>query len=384
MARQASGGHRMRRVAVLERWASAATRVAIMALVWFTVAGDVMGQELPAGAAPSRRDLTPDEIANIRVYEGANRSVANVNTKGTVAAGLFLFEVPSEGAGSASVIDKQGHLLTNYHVVDGADEIQVMLYDGSAYDGKLVGYDEATDVAVLRINAPQELLEPVAFGTSSDLLVGQRVFAIGNPFGLERTLTTGIISSLNRSLPTRSGRTIKSIIQTDAAINPGNSGGPLLDSQGLLIGMNTAIASRTGQSAGVSFAIPVSTLQRIVPQLILKGRVTRADAGVARVAQTEAGLLVAGLVPGGPAETAGIRGFKVVRERRRQGPFMAEFTRVDRSNADTIVAVAGKPVKTVDDFLSAVESRKPGEPVLITVEREGRRLDIPVVLMEAG
>lgn len=384
MARQASGGQRMRRVAVLERWASAATRGAIMAIVWLTVAGGVMGQELPAGAAPSRRDLTPDEIANIRVYEGANRSVANVNTKGTVAAGLFLFEVPSEGAGSASVIDKQGHLLTNYHVVDGADEIQVMLYDGSAYDGKLVGYDEATDVAVLRINAPLELLEPVAFGTSSDLLVGQRVFAIGNPFGLERTLTTGIISSLNRSLPTRSGRTIKSIIQTDAAINPGNSGGPLLDSQGLLIGMNTAIASRTGQSAGVSFAIPVSTLQRIVPQLILKGRVTRADAGVARVAQTEAGLLVAGLVPGGPAETAGIRGFKVVRERRRQGPFMAEFTRVDRSNADTIVAVAGKPVKTVDDFLSAVESRKPGEPVLITVEREGRRLDIPVVLMEAG
>lgn len=384
MARQASGGHRKRRVAVLERWASAAVMVATMAVVWLTMGGGVMGQELPAGAAPSRRDLTPDEIANIRVYEGANRSVANVNTKGTVAAGLFLFEVPSEGAGSASVIDKQGHLLTNYHVVDGADEIQVMLYDGSAYDGKLVGYDEATDVAVLRINAPQELLEPVAFGTSSDLLVGQRVFAIGNPFGLERTLTTGIISSLNRSLPTRSGRTIKSIIQTDAAINPGNSGGPLLDSQGLLIGMNTAIASRTGQSAGVSFAIPVSTLQRIVPQLILKGRVTRADAGVARVAQTEAGLLVAGLVPGGPAENAGIRGFKVVRERRRQGPFMAEFTRVDRSNADTIVAVAGKPVKTVDDFLSAVESRKPGEPVLITVEREGRRLDIPVVLMEAG
>lgn len=342
-----------------------------------------VGEE-PSGVANlPPRTLTPDELANIRVYEAVNRSVVNVNTKGTVAAGLFLFEVPSEGAGSASVIDKQGHLLTNYHVVEGAEEIQVMLYDGSGYDAKLVGFDEATDVAVLRINAPADLLEPVAFGTSADLLVGQRVFAIGNPFGLERTLTTGIISSLNRSLPTKSGRTIKSIIQTDAAINPGNSGGPLLDSRGLLIGMNTAIASRTGQSAGVSFAIPVATLQRIVPQLMLMGRVTRADAGIARVYQTERGLLVAGLVPEGPAERAGVRGFKVVRERRRQGPFMADYTRIDRSAADTVVAVAGAPVKTVDDFLSAVETRKPGDSVLITVEREGRRLDIPVVLDEA-
>jgi len=348
----------------------------------FSAAG---GQELPASASQqnSGRQLTPDELANIRVYDAVNRSVVNVNTKGTVAAGLFLFEVPSEGAGSASVIDKQGHLLTNYHVVEGADEIQIMLFDGSAYDAKLVGFDAATDVAVLRIDASPEILEPVVFGSSADLLVGQRVFAIGNPFGLERTLTTGIISSLNRSLPTKSGRTIKSIIQTDAAINPGNSGGPLLDSQGKLIGMNTAIASRTGQSAGVGFAIPVATLQRIVPQLILKGRVTRADAGIARVLQTEKGLLVAGLVPGGPAERAGVRGFKVVRERRRQGPFMAEFTRVDRTGADTIVAVAGAGIKTVDDFLSAVETRKPGERVLMTVEREGRRLDIPVVLDEA-
>lgn len=345
-----------------------------------------LSQEPPPVAPPqarATRQLTPDELTNIHVYEAVNRSVVNVNTKGTVAAGLFLFEVPSEGAGSASVIDKQGHLLTNYHVVEGADEIQVMLYDGSAYEAKLVGFDAATDVAVLRIDAPAELLEPVVFGTSADLLVGQRVFAIGNPFGLERTLTTGIISSLNRSLPTKSGRTIKSIIQTDAAINPGNSGGPLLDSLGTLIGMNTAIASRTGQSAGVGFAIPVGTLQRIVPQLILKGRVTRADAGVARVFQTERGLLVAGLVPGGPAERAGVRGFKVIRERRRQGPFMAEYTRVDRTGADTILAVDGNGVQTVDDFLSAVETRKPGERVLVTVEREGHRLDVPIVLDEA-
>lgn len=358
----------------------------VLAVCWGLKPPLLKGQEPRAASQQSAttRQLTPDELANVRVYEAVNRSVVNVNTKGTVAAGLFLFEVPSEGAGSASVIDKQGHLLTNYHVVEGADEIQVMLYDGSAYQASLIGFDAATDVAVLRITADAALLEPVVFGTSANLLVGQRVFAIGNPFGLERTLTTGIISSLNRSIPTKSGRTIKSIIQTDAAINPGNSGGPLLDSQGLLIGMNTAIASRTGQSAGVGFAIPVGTLQRIVPQLILKGRVTRADAGIARVFQTEKGLLVAGLVPGGPAERAGVRGFKVVRERRRQGPFMAEFTRVDRSGADTILAVAGVDVKTADDFLSAVETRKPGERILLTVEREGRRLDVPVVLDEAS
>ena len=326
------------------------------------------------------RGFTPEELTNIAVYDAVNRSVVNINTKATVSAGLFLFEVPSEGAGSGIVVDKLGHVLTNYHVVEGAKEIQVMLYDGSSHAATIVGHDPATDVAVIRVAAPVEVLEPVHFGSSSDLRVGQRVFAIGNPFGLERTLTTGIISSLNRSLPARNGRTIKAIIQTDAAINPGNSGGPLLDSSSRLIGMNTAIASRTGQSSGVGFAIPVGTLARIVPQLIERGKAIRADAGIARVYQTDHGLLVASLVPDGPAEHAGMRGFKVVRERRRQGPFMAETERVDRSGADLIVAVAGVAVKNADDFLSQVETRNPGDEVLITVEREGHRLDLPVVL----
>ena len=321
--------------------------------------------------------LSPTETKRKSAVSNPSRTTA---TKATVASGLFLLEVPSEGAGSGIVVDKQGHVLTNYHVVEGAREIQVLLFDGSSHSGAVVGFDPATDVAVLKVDAPAGLLEPVVFGSSSNLRVGQRVFAIGNPFGLERTLTTGIISSLNRSLPTRTGRTIKSIIQTDAAINPGNSGGPLLDSGSRLVGMNTAIASRTGQSSGVGFAIPVGTLARIVPQLIQRGKVIRPDVGVARVYQTDAGLLVAALAPDGPAERAGMRGFKVVRERKRQGPFVAEFERVDRSGADLIVAVAGEAVRTADDFLSATESKNAGDQVLITVEREGHRLDLPVIL----
>ncbi len=363
-----------------------ATLVAVGSAILLGIPLPAAGQTpsaLPSAATPAAdpgRTFTPEERTNIAVYEAVNRSVVNINTKATVATGLLLIEVPSDGAGSGIVLDNRGHVLTNFHVVDGAREIQVLLFDGSSHAASVVGFDPETDVAVVKVDAPADLLQPVAFGTSNDLRVGQRVFAIGNPFGLERTLTTGIISSLNRSLPTRTGRTIKSIIQTDAAINPGNSGGPLLDSSARLIGMNTAIASRTGQSAGVGFAIPVGTLARIVPQLIKRGRVIRPDAGISQVYQADAGLVVATLSPGGPAERAGIRGFRVVRERRRQGPFMVETERLDRSGADVIVAVAGQAVRSADDFLSAVESKNPGENVLITVQREGHRLDIPLVL----
>jgi len=323
--------------------------------------------------------LTPDERVNVAVYESVNRSVVNISTKG-MRGDFFFLAIPSEGMGSGSVLDRRGHLLTNYHVVEDARDVQVTLFDGQTLPAKVVGTDATNDLAVLKIEAPTELLYPVTFGDSTMLRVGQRVFAIGNPFGLERTLTTGIVSSVNRTLPSRNGRTHKSIIQIDAAINPGNSGGPLLDSHGRLIGMNTAIASSTGQSSGVGFAIPSSTIARIVPQLIEKGHVVRPDVGIASVYQTEKGLLIAAMTPGGPAEKAGLKGPQIIRERRRQGPFVYESTKIDRRAADLIVAVDGKEAKTADDFLSLIEAHRPGEEVIITVIRAGHELQIPVRL----
>lgn len=218
---------------------------------------------------PIDEELTPEERVNCAVYESGNRSVVNINTKSARGDRFFLLELPSEGAGSGAVLDRKGHVLTNFHVVDGAREIQVALFNGKTYDAQLVGQDAATDVAVIKIDAPADVLYPVTFGDSTRLQVGQKVYAIGNPFGLERTMSTGIISSLNRSLPSRANnRKIRQVIQIDASINPGNSGGPLLDSRGRMIGMNTAIASSTGESVGVGFAIPVNTISRVVPQLL--------------------------------------------------------------------------------------------------------------------
>jgi S1-C subfamily serine protease len=341
----------------------------------------------PLGGESSRRrspppelaaDLTPEERVNIAVYEGVNRSVVNINTRSVRSDAFFIFDVqvPSEGAGSGCVLDTKGHVLTNFHVVNDAREIEVTLADGKSYAGRLVGKDESSDVAVLKIDAPVESLQPVTLGDSTRLRVGQKVFAIGNPFGLERTLTTGVVSSLNRTLPTRNHRTIKSIIQIDAAINPGNSGGPLLDSHGRLIGMNTAIASATGQSSGVGFAIPAANIARVVPQLIERGHVIRPDTGITRVLQTEDGLLIATLAPGGPAERAGLQGFKIVKQRRRQGPFTYDTQTIDRNAADLITAVDGEKVTSAGDFLSVVEAKQPGQDVTLTIVRGGREMQV--------
>ncbi len=331
-----------------------------------------------AGASVSR--FTPQERRNIAVYESVNRCVVNINTL-TVNVDSFIgLAQPEKGAGSGSVLDRRGHILTNHHVIDGARQIRVTLFNGDSYDAALVGQDPANDTAVLKIDAPKDVLFPVKLGASTGLRVGQHVYAIGNPFGLERTLTMGILSSLNRTLAARNGRSIKSIIQIDAALNRGNSGGPLLDSQGQLIGMNTAIASATGENTGVGFAIPVNTIKRIVPQLIEKGRVIRPTIGVARVYETGRGLVIAMLSPGGPAQKAGLRGFRVVRRQVRRGSFIYEERVLDRDHADTIVAVQGKRITDAEDFLEKIEARKPGETVTITVLRDDRPKDFEVVL----
>ena len=323
--------------------------------------------------------LTNEEAVNVAVYENCNRSVVNITTQSVRADGFFLIETPQHGSGSGVVLDHSGHILTNFHVIEDARQVEVTLFDGESYTGKFIGADPINDLAVIKVDAPKNVLFPVTMGDSNNLQVGMKVFAIGNPFGLERTMTTGIIASLNRSLQIRGNRSIRSIIQMDADINPGNSGGPLLNAHGQLIGLNTAIASQNGQSAGVGFAIPINLAKRVVPQLIEHGRVIRADIGIQRVYETDNGLLIARLTPGGAAEKAGLRGPKVARERR--GPFIME--RIDRGAADMIVAVDGKPVETTDELLSYVESKPIGSQVELGIIRDSRRMTVPVTLEES-
>jgi S1-C subfamily serine protease len=325
-------------------------------------------------------EMTTEERVNVAVYEQVNRAVVNINTKVVRNDNLFQVDMHGEGAGSGCLLDRQGHILTNNHVIESAREIQVTLYDGKSYEGRLVGKDEMTDIAVVKIDAPPESLHPVEIGDSSRLKVGLRVYAIGNPFGLERTLTTGIISSLNRTLPVGNGREIRSCIQIDAAINPGNSGGPLLNSRGRLIGMNTAIASSTGQSSGVGFAVPSESIARVVPQLIERGKVIRPDAGIARVMQTEQGLIIVTMQPGGPAERAGLQGFRLIKQRKTKGPFVYETQTIDRSNADLIVGVDGQKVVKAGDFLAIIEAKRPGDEVVLTIVRQGREMNVPIRL----
>lgn len=357
--------------------------------LWLTNAdsgSSVRAQSVPRLVPPTSRSvdtkyfdatgLTAEEAVAVAVYERVNRSVVNITTRGTRSDNFFQLDVPTEGAGSGSVIDKSGHILTNFHVIQEARAVTVTLFDGNTYDAEYVGGDPVNDIAVIRVEAPRDVLFPVSFGNSAELKVGMHAFAIGNPFGLERTLSRGLISSLNRSLRLHRNRTIKSIIQLDADINPGNSGGPLLDAHGRVIGMNTAIASSTGQSSGVGFAIPSNLISRVVPQLIRHGRVIRPEIGIARVYETERGLLIAKLTPGGAAEKAGLKGPLVTRQRR--GPFVIE--RVDRSKADLITDVDDQKVESADDFLSYIESKRPGDLIQVTVTRQGEKLRIPVRL----
>jgi S1-C subfamily serine protease len=333
----------------------------------------------PNAAAPAL-ELAPEEQRNIHVYETANRSVVNIDTTMIEVDSMWGMRREAEGSGSGVVVDQQGHILTNYHVIDGAQEsghIEVTLASNKTYPAVLVGGDKEFDIAVLKIEAPVTELFPVALGSSDQLRVGQRVFAVGNPFGWDGTMTTGIISSLNRNLPSRvPGRQMQALIQTDAAMNPGNSGGPLLNSNAEMIGMCVAIASRTGQNSGVGFAIPINRIRSILPDLMTHGHVVRADIGISEVMETSGGLVIGRLNPDGPAAKAGLQGFEVVV--RRQGPFVQQS--IDRTKADRIVAIDGDPMQTGVQFRDKIWDHRPGDVVKLTIVRAGRQLDVDVTL----
>ena len=335
------------------------------------------GQEPPSDAP----NYTPEELANIRVYESVNQSVVNITTSTVQMDRLFGLAIEGEGVGSGAVIDKQGHIITNQHVIDGAQEVQVTFADGESYQARLVGQDEEYDLAVLKVDAPAESLQPITVRSSDRLLVGQKTYVLGNPFGLGGTLTSGIISNLNRSLPSRvTDKVIGGMIQTDAAMNPGNSGGPMLDSSGQMIGMCIAIKGPAGQNSGVGFAIPSNRILRFVPELIEHGRVIRAYHGIVMLSETSRGLRIAKITPGGPAEAAGLRGFRVIVRNRRQGNVIYREQTIDRDYADFIVAIDGKQVTTHQEFLEMMDSYRPQDRVVFTIRRGGRSMQVPVTM----
>ena len=329
-------------------------------------------------AVLARGDLAADERSTIELFERAKDSVVFISTRQQVRDFWTrnVFSVP-RGTGSGFIWDDQGHVITNFHVIQGASEATVRLADGRDYKASLVGASPAHDIAVLRIGVGGfQRPPPVPLGTSQDLKVGQKVFAIGNPFGLDWTLTTGIISALDRSLQNDAGSSIEHLIQTDAAINPGNSGGPLLDSAGRLIGINTAIFSPSGASAGIGFAVPVDTVNRVVPQLISAGRYIRPalgielDEGINRRLVSmlgTRGVFVLRIAPGSAAEAAGLRGAQVAAD----GSFQP---------GDVIVGVQGRPVAGVGQLLARLDDFSVGETVKLEVLRDGQRVELPVTL----
>lgn len=331
-------------------------------------------------AVTARGELAPEEQATIKIFEQARPSVVFISTRQRVVD-LWTRNVLSvpKGTGSGLVWDDLGDVVTNNHVIEGASEAVVRLNDGRSYNAVLVGASPSQDLAVLRINVPFERPPPVPIGTSADLKVGQKVFAIGNPFGLDYTLTSGIVSALDRTLEDKDGTTIEHLIQTDAAINPGNSGGPLLDSAGRLIGINTAIYSPSGANAGIGFAVPVDVVNRVVPQLIARGKYIRPSLGISVDADINRavtgrlgikGVLVLKVDPGSAAEAAGLRGTRV----NSQG---------DVIPGDIIQAMDGKPVDSVSAYQSALDQYHVGDRVTLSIWRSGRELKVPV-LLQAG
>src|SRR5574344_1125172 len=336
-------------------------------------------------------EYTQDEAQNSSVYEKCNEAVVNITTQ-TMGYDWFLEPVTtSSGSGSGSIIDKRGYVVTNVHVIENASKISISLADGTSYDGKVVGQDKESDIAVLKFDAPSTVeLKTIAFGDSNTLKVGQKVIAIGNPFALERTMTTGIVSGLGRPIQESTNVIIRNMIQTDAAINPGNSGGPLLDSQGRRIGINTIIYSNSGSSAGVGFAVPVSTARRVVNDLLQFGKVNRGIISITPVQMTSSiaqyagiditrGILVSSVKKGSSAEKAGIKGgTQAVQYGSRFNPTTIYL------GGDIITAIDSITVSSYADFTSALESKRPGDTVNVTVYRGGKYKKIPVTLDSAA
>ncbi len=320
-----------------------------------------------------------DEQNNIEIYRALSPGVVNIHST-SYARDFFGFVEPQEGAGSGSIIDQEGNILTNYHVIEGAQKLSVSFGSEKNYAAKVVGGDPDTDLAVIKlIELPREQLTTVPMGDSEKLSVGQKVLAIGNPFGLDRTLTTGVISGLQRPIRARNGRLIEGAIQTDASINPGNSGGPLLDSHGRMIGINSQILSPSGTSAGVGFAVPVNIAKRIVPQLMRSGEVKRAKLGIS-TRNVESlknqvnlpvpdGVLIWQVQPGGAAASAGLRGLQQTEDG-------------DVELGDIIVGIDSEKVANSDDLARVLDKHQVGDSVNVQIVRNGTRMSVPVRLAE--
>lgn len=327
--------------------------------------------------------LTEDEAVNVRIYRQASPAVANILTKAT-EYDFFMDPVPVEGAGSGFIIDPRGYILTNYHVVEGAQSIEVVLGDQSRYAAKYIGADQRNDVALIKIEPKGKQLTVLKLGDSGGIQVGQKVLAIGNPFGFESTLTTGVVSATGRTVQTSQSTFIEQAIQTDAAINRGNSGGPLIDTHGDVIGINSAIYTPTGTTAGIGFAIPINTAKNIANDLITSGRVHRAFLGVQTLSVSgglaealdlpvQQGLLVEVVTKGGPAAEAGIHGGDRIAEAGMRRFYIG---------GDVIVSIDGQKVNNDFDVNLVLNHHRPGDTVNVTLYRGGKKMDIPVKLGE--
>src|ERR1700692_4311775 len=334
---------------------------------------------------PKPGELLGEEAIYVKIYSQAAPAVANILTR-TLEYDVFMEPVPVEGAGSGFVIDSRGYILTNFHVVQGAQNISVTLGDPYHYDAKFVGADERNDIAMVKIDPKDRKLPALTMGDSDGLLVGQRVLAIGNPFGFQSTLTTGVVSALGRTVQTGQTTVIDGAIQTDAAINQGNSGGPLLNSHGEVIGINSAIYTPSGTTAGIGFAIPISTARQIAQDLITEGRVHRASMGVEARLLTPAiaealhlpvseGLLIERVTPGGPADRAGLHGGS------RQT--ILGMRRI-LLGGDVVIGIDGRPMTGQMDLNLALNRKRPGDTVKVEYYRGGQKMEVQVILNDAN